>query len=84
MKLLRDGSKEQIHCLLAESYPDVSVSSHLSTKKTDAMHKLGLPENWLYSGHVLARHLQIQVAVPSGGHAGSAAGSAARAAHDWW
>jgi hypothetical protein len=47
MKILRDDSMENVHSLLAESYPDVSVSSHLSTKKSDALHKLELPDDIL-------------------------------------
>ena len=47
MKLLRDNGLEQIYSLLSDSYPDVSISLHL-TKKTDAMHKLELPDDILH------------------------------------
>ena len=38
---------EKIFDLLATTYPDVSVSSQLSSKKSDAMHKLELPDDIL-------------------------------------
>ena len=47
MKLLRDNGLEQIYSLLSESYPDVSIS-YKNVKKTDAMHKLELPDDILH------------------------------------
>ena len=48
MKLLRDNGLEQIYSLLSESYPDVSIS-YKNVKKTDAMHKLELPDDILHA-----------------------------------